>query len=873
MIRLSCRYYQAVLAMGLFALLAACAAKPPLPAPPLAVNGDSILPTVAAPLPVPPRAVQRPASVFNAGNRFTPWQGRDRYLGDVQPLLGKRCVSCHGCTDAPCQLKLNSFESLDRGATSVSYFALRLLEAPFPDTSQNPPSFHPVVARGGDDNLRQSLLHAYISAGLDNQAGDSSFHPRRMWTLQRDLRRSRKHACVSDIDSFNDYMELNPGAGMPLGLPALARPEYRTLETWIAAGSPGPLAATAEVLRQPAQPTVLRQWEQLLNRGDNKTRLVARYLFEHVFATHIHFDEMPGEFYRLVRAATPPGSIDVDELVTPLPTDRPPQETFYYRFKKITALISRKDHTVWRVSAATLEYLDKLFLQTSWGIPDHELRPVSWEHSSPFANFAQIPATLRYRFMLDNARTLIDAMVRSSACIGRTATYAISDHFWIFFLRPESDVSSGAANFRLGDDAWQALAANQERFLSLLKARDHYEANRVYTASYENALRQELAAQVRQGRRAVPGLGLTDLWNGDRVNPNAWLTVLRHDASASVHSGHRGGLPQTIWVLNYANFERIFYNLVVDFKFWGGLSHKIVTWQAMSQHRLEGEDLFLSLLPEAARTELRKYFSGNLNLPARPLTGLIGKPLVGRKISKLIELYPMLSLGRPALTPLPGRERADLEFLHLLREYMGSRISGTDVLNYSDRQQTYSLQLDYETRPLQAIKTLRDWEREAAGVLADRGRRGLAPVLPGITYIRVGDERERRVYSLISNRGYLAHELLFSEKQLRDRSRDTLSLYPGMIGDYPEMFLDVPLSGAEAFLRRLQGVTADNAAAVLAAIRDDFAITRDSTAFWPFVDWLHEYMVSNAGDYIGAGILDLSEFDLFVADGEVAALP
>jgi len=30
------------------------------------------------------------------------------YLNDVQPLLNQRCVVCHGCYDAPCQLKLTS---------------------------------------------------------------------------------------------------------------------------------------------------------------------------------------------------------------------------------------------------------------------------------------------------------------------------------------------------------------------------------------------------------------------------------------------------------------------------------------------------------------------------------------------------------------------------------------------------------------------------------------------------------------------------------------------------------------------------------------------------------------------------------------------
>jgi len=34
----------------------------------------------------------------------------------VEPILQRRCVVCHGCYDAPCQLKLSSIEGLQRGA-------------------------------------------------------------------------------------------------------------------------------------------------------------------------------------------------------------------------------------------------------------------------------------------------------------------------------------------------------------------------------------------------------------------------------------------------------------------------------------------------------------------------------------------------------------------------------------------------------------------------------------------------------------------------------------------------------------------------------------------------------------------------------------
>ena len=44
------------------------------------------------------------------------------WADDVQPVLEKRCVVCHGCFDAPCQLKLTSYEGLVRGANSTKVY-------------------------------------------------------------------------------------------------------------------------------------------------------------------------------------------------------------------------------------------------------------------------------------------------------------------------------------------------------------------------------------------------------------------------------------------------------------------------------------------------------------------------------------------------------------------------------------------------------------------------------------------------------------------------------------------------------------------------------------------------------------------------------
>ena len=44
------------------------------------------------------------------------------YMKEVKPLLDRRCVVCHSCYNSPCQLKLDSFEGADRGATKRAVY-------------------------------------------------------------------------------------------------------------------------------------------------------------------------------------------------------------------------------------------------------------------------------------------------------------------------------------------------------------------------------------------------------------------------------------------------------------------------------------------------------------------------------------------------------------------------------------------------------------------------------------------------------------------------------------------------------------------------------------------------------------------------------
>jgi len=857
--------------VGLVLLLTACA-KPIVPGEPERVLAAATYRIEHAPrIAVPQISNASGLSLYNAGNRFNTWRGEDEFLGEVQPVFGRRCVSCHGCTDSPCQLKLNSEAMIKRGATDINYYAPNLVEVAYPQAIVNAPRFHPVVSRTGATGsaaLHASLLFKFITHGQSNTTevdAAGAFDLNALRGLQAGYDKAAKHQCVANEREFQHFVSRNPGAGMPFGMPRLNDTELSTIQHWIENGSYGPGEAANRQLHSPSRPQVIAAWETFLNQDNNKSQLLARYLFEHLFTAHVHFSEMPGEFYSLVRTRSRPGSGALDEIATPLVHDDPGVSRVYYRFRKIVELVTQKDHVVWQVSGETLDYLDKHFMKNTWQVADAAIVLPDYQEKNPFTVFQQIPAVLRYRFLMENSKLFIESMVRASVCVGRSATYAISDHFWVFFLRPEVDVSSGAKFYRIGNKARKALDLETNRFLFLLQMQERFFANKQYIEDYEAALKRELTAQHKAGMRSAPGLGVEDIWDGDGTNPNAWLTVLRHEASATVHQGQAGGYPQTIMVLNYANLERMYYNLVVNFKYWGSATHKLGTWQSMSHERLEGEDLFISLLPEAERLAIRELYVGGLKLPANFVTGLLGTHLIGKKIDKHTDLYPMLSSGRPAVTRLPGKERADVELARMIRNRMSLAVRGpTDDLN-SRPEDGENIYLSEPLTPIfiDPIKTIAEFESYVRRITADRGRGRYTPYLNGITLIRVGNAAEQQLYSLISNRGYFSHALVFSEAKERDPARDTLSVYRGVIGDYPELFLDIPLSRAHEFLNRVQALNPDSYEDQLRSIRADFGIRRNSSRFWPFVDWLHDQHVKTGDGYITAGILDLSKYDLY----------
>src|SRR5580698_5258770 len=443
---------------------------------------------------------------------------------EAQGVFETRCVVCHGCYDAPCQLKLGTYDGIARGASGDKVYDSTRLVAASPtrldiDAHETEgwrkKGFHPVLPEGTASDPRASLLlrmldlkRAYPLPAMSNLTKE--------FTLELD----RKETCAT-AEHFEDYAKNHPLWGMPYALPALGDAQEGALVRWVTAGAPHP---GDEALTAAASASIAG-WEAFLNESSPKSQLVARYLYEHLFLASLYFKEVSEKsFFRLVRSRTPSGAA-VDEIPTRRPFDDPKIARVYYRFVPRLERPLEKTHMPYPLSAARLQHFKELFIAPKYVVdrlPGYEPDVAA----NPFRTFQLIPAESRYRFMLDEAEFTMMGFIKGPVCRGQVALDVIEDRFWIAFLRPDAPWMKEETEFLAG--VKQDLDMPAEGGSTALPtlwlgyARSH--------AKYVAARNDFLAKATNHGDEVTPRL----LWDGDGTNANAALTVLRHFDSATV---------------------------------------------------------------------------------------------------------------------------------------------------------------------------------------------------------------------------------------------------------------------------------------------------------------------------------------------------
>ncbi len=733
------------------------------------------------------------------------------YWRDVKPVLDSRCVVCHGCYDAPCQLKLSAFEGIDRGASKAAvYDSGRLRSADltrlFEDANSvqewRQKGFYPVLNER--DQTPEANRDAGVMARTLTLKRNHPLPATKKLPKSFDLALNRAQQCPT-IEEFRTFEEKFPLWGMPYALPAISDAEDRVLMDWIEDGAP---YYPPSPLGNEYQARIAR-WEGFLNGESNKQKLMSRYIYEHLFLGHIYFDDLDSrKFFRLVRSRTAPG-LAVNEIATRRPYDDPRVERVYYRLAPVRTTIVAKTHLPYAFGEARMKRYQELFLSVPYEVtelPGYD-RQVA---SNPFIAFRDIPTTSRYRFMLDEARFTIMGFIKGPVCRGQIALNVIEDHFWVVFVNPDNPVLNEGAHFLDRESDNLRLPSSEGSETSALISWLRF-------SKLENKYLAAKGAYMKKAFASPADITLDVVWDGDRKNANAALTIFRHFDSATVVKGFVGDVPKTAWLIEYPLLERIHYLLVAGYDVYGNVGHQLNSRLYMDFLRMEGEFNFLTLLPAEVRIPERDYWY-------RGAKRSVKEYIYGKRINFDVDSGIPFSTGDPKA-----------ELFDLLRGHLGPALDGT--LNFDIGEDAFVTEQLAQLAAIQGESL--NWLPES-GFLTITG-------MPG------GGNAQ---FTLVRNTGHSNVSHVFSEQRQILPEENTLTVVAGLLGAYPNAFYRVDRQQLPHLVTAINTMETE---ADYAAFLDRFGVRRNDPAFWEHSDDL--YAAFQSMSPVAAGRFDYNRLE------------
>jgi hypothetical protein len=408
--------------------------------------------------------------------------------------------------------------------------------------------------------------------------------------------------------------------------------------------------------------------------------------------------------------------------------------------------------------------------------------------------------------MLDEAQFTVMNFIKGPVCRGNVALNVIQDRFWVFFTTPQSAIADQVSRFLAAQDRHLRLPAEAESGLFAIAHWNTY-------AKAQQAYLQAKGDFIRENAAALERAQLDTFWDGGGTNPNAALTVFRHYDSATVVQGLVGTPPQTAWLIDYPILERIHYLLVAGFDVYGTASHQAITRLYMDFLRMEAEMNFLAFLPEAQR-------KAEVAVSYRD---------AHESVQAYLDAYFEHEELPPPYAYTTGEPKAEL--------YQALRTRMAAVLNRH-------YDLDQSGLPAGAVAELRKLDRVSGTA---------ASIMPQSLII---DVKGYGLFSLLSNSAYTNISSMFGEADRRRPAEDTLTIASGVVGAYPNVFLQLSAAEIPDLVRAISGLRSEDD---YSRLLDRFGIRRTDARFWAVSD--HVLASYRKDEPVSAGVLDYNRYD------------
>ena len=742
--------------------------------------------------------VLAPLAAILAMFLVTPALAETDYPPRVKPIVEQRCMVCHGCYDAPCQLKLDAWAGLQRGASKdkvydgtrlVTANMTRLFEDAHSTQEWREKGFYPVLDEKAHE---QGVLARMLELKQENPIPAGEKLP-----ASFDLSLDRSQQCPKDGE-FDKFASDYPLWGMPYALPGLNQQEHNTLTAWLTEGAPG----VATPAPSPTEIDAVQRWEAFFNGDSLKQQLMSRYIYEHLFIGNLYFSDLENTGnYNLVRSRTAPGTA-IDIIATRRPYDSPGQDKFYYRLQPLRTAVLAKRHMPYALNKKRMQRWQTLFLE-----PDYKVSALPSYHTStasnPFITFRELPQIGRYKFMLDEAQFSIMAYIKGPVCRGQVALNVIDDHFWVVFLDPDKKDEHLSTEFLARESKNLRLPSGKSGLLvSLVEWRKYSRDQLKFLKAKDKHIKELTGAGGDK-------VNLDLIWDGNGHNDNATLTIFRHNDSASVVKGFVGQQPKTAWVINYSLLERIHYLLVAGFDVYGNVGHQLETRVYMDFLRMEGEQNFLFFLPKDDRIALRDFWY---------------------------------------------REASD----HVKQFVVSDTIAydrDTDIQYKTDNPKQELLQMLQQRQFGAAAERYNTTNPHFARLQTLTGKP--FSLMPETAFVEVlSADAKEQVYTIVHNGSYLNNAQIFKEAERRMPTEDYLTVVKGFIGAYPNVFFQLNEKELDKFVQDIESMSSEEDYARLVS---RYGVRRNATWFWQLSDKFYDY---NKEHYpYEAGLFDLNRYE------------